>query len=196
MFNNIPTTNTALAQYIGSVLDPSVSIVSANCNTQLGLQVPASEGSSYLGMTLLNGETVTLSLLGQIPPTSYLNIRTLSTCTALEGVCQACLATAGLSGNIGSSIRIPTNSSNRYTYVLTLVDSYWGSLFTAAPLNINYQLPVRRQLYYPNLQPSLHQTFIPQLGFNNQTEEAVKTISDPFDQFLVIAATYCLGGIL
>ena len=194
VLNDPPATSVHIQQYIQSVLDPEVQVTAANCNTQLGLQVLASEAFPYLGQVLLDGTVITSAYLQSVPPTSTLNIRTLSTCTAPSGICQACLATAGLSANVGDYLRIPTTSANRYTYVLTLIDSYWGSLFTAQPLNIPYQLPVRRALYYSNLQTNLQNTFATRLNFNQQTEDAVLGIQDPFEQFLVIAVSYCLGG--
>lgn len=191
----LPTSNVAMAQYINSVLNPSVQITSTNCNTQLGLQVPASEAFSYIGNVLVDGTEITQAFLLTTPPSTVLNIRSLSTCTAPYGVCQACLATAGLSGTLNSYVTVPTDSANRYTYVLTLVQSFWGSLFTAAPIgSLPFQLPIRRQLYHPLVQPAVQNSFIAQLGFQGPTEAAVLNIQDPFEQFLVFAVYYAVGA--
>lgn len=195
VLNSVPTTHVAMAQYINSVLNPSVQITAQNCNTQLGLVVSTAEAESYIGGVLVDGTPITQQLLLDTPATQDLHIRTLSTCTAASGVCQECLATAGLSGDVGSYISIPTTSRDRYTYVLTLVQSYWGSLFTASPIgSLPFRLPVRRQLYYPNLQAGLQQSFITRLGFSTETETALLGIPDLFEQFLAFAVYYCVGS--
>jgi len=196
VLGTIPSSNAAFSQYISSVLSPTLPITSANCNTQLGLIVPIASLYSYLGYQLLDGQILTTALIDSFASEGItaVNLRTLSTCTSPGGVCQACLSTAGLSGAVGTSIRIPVSGIQLSAYINALAITYSGSLLGLAPLPDQPPLPVRRALYQLVLNSTLQQMFLAQINMDPTTRSYIEQIDDLLEQFLIMAVTYCANG--
>ena len=196
VLGTIPSSNPAFSQYISSVLSPTLPITSANCNTQIGFIVPIASLYSYLGYQLLDGQILTTATINSLASAgnTTVNLRTLSTCTSPSGVCQACLSTEGLSGAVGTSIKIPVSGTQLPAYINALALTYSGSLLGLTPLPAQPPLPVRRALYQLVLNSTLQQRFLSQINVDPTTRSYIEQIDDLLEQFLVMAVMYCANG--
>lgn len=91
LFDSIPNTNIDLNTFVNTIFTPHVSVTETNCGTAVGEMTDVNyelEGKVELSTGLVVSKARIEQLLGQ--GIYQVPVRTLSTCVAKNGVCQAC----------------------------------------------------------------------------------------------------------
>lgn len=197
LFDALPTTSQYLSQVAKNLFNPMVTIVEANCFTQLGKQISVTLTTS--GYTEAISGVVIDSARAQylLSQGIYsIGVRSVSTCTSSGGICQTCYhAEYGITPSVGSTLRISPPST--LPYFGYLANSYAGSLIGALPLPTD-ELPINQLLLVSmisdtvllRMEKELRKfTFIPELNL-----DYLSYISDNLEKALYILILYGVFG--
>ena len=201
LFKYIPSKLPAFARFARKILNPTVTVVSEDCNTVIGSKKAADD--NLIGqIALATGKPITLDYLDSMFKQGVYDIRIRDTesCTATGGICQACLK--GLYARLGVTNAIPSVGEEvsleaaPSSYIGYLADTYSGALVGILPIPCD-PLPVNPTILASMITHDEMNSLIKRFSDLAVTQDEIDymlTISDKFEKALMIVAYYGVYG--
>lgn len=201
LFKHVPNRLPAFTRFSKKILNPTVTITAANCNTVIGSK-KASDDTLIGQIALATGTPITLEYLDSMFRQGVYEIRVRDTesCTAVGGICQACLK--GLYARLGNTSPIPAVGSSvtlegaPSSFLGYLAGTYGGALVGILPIPTD-PLPVNPAIMASLVTHEEMNSLINRLSDLAVTQDEVDymlSIPDKFEKALMIVAYYGVYG--
>lgn len=201
LFKQVPNRLPAFTRFSKKVLHPTVTIKAADCNTVIGSK-KASDDNLIGQIALATGKPITLEYLDSMFRQGVYDIRVRDTesCTAIGGICQACLK--GLYARLGNTSPVPEVGSSvtlegaPSSFIGYLAGTYSGALVGILPIPTD-PLPVNPAIMAGLVTHEEMDSLINRFSDLAVTQDEIDymlSIPDKFEKALMIVAYYGVYG--